>query len=162
MSDLWKRKKKKKKYKKKMKNKKKDEKVEEKEEEIEDEKEEEEIEEKIEEEKVEEKEEEEIEEKKEEEKEEEIEEEIGEEINICKELENCVLCNKESISKQLCIKCNNKAEYYNLIEYQSYKTNKNYKKCIKEIEKPNNFYFNSQNKSFEPCKTCDFNGIKIG
>ena len=152
----------------------KEEKEEEKGKELEEEKgvEEKEIEEKIEEKGVEE------EEEKEEENEEEVKEKEKEEIeekkneeknkekeqNLCDELEKCELCNEESISKDLCIKCNNKKGYYflneNAVSLES--INNQYIECINMIEKPLNFYFNKENKDFRPCyelcATCDYGG----
>ena len=79
------------------------------------------------------------------------------EKNNCIEMEKCQLCNKESISKNLCIKCNNQKGYYYL--------NANsigYIDCVNNKTKPSNFYFNKENKDFRPCyelcATCDYDG----
>ena len=161
------------------------EKEEEKEEEIEEEKEEEkgeEIEEEKEEEKDEEKEEEieaDIEEKIEEEKEEEEEkenekgekEDEKEEKEDKKEqcqLEKCLKCDKKSISKNLCIKCNNIKGYYSIKISSSYE-NKiqeindiNYIDCFNDKTKPSRFYFNNISKNFEQCfercASCEYGG----
>ena len=92
-------------------------------------------------------------------------ENIGnEEETECKELEKCELCNKESISKKLCIKCNNKKGYYFLNNNKdSIKSgNKEYIDCINNNTKPSNFYFNEEQKEFsvcyEVCATCDYGG----
>ena len=124
------------------------------------------------EEKIEEKKEERIEEEKEEKIEEEIEEEIKEEIKEeekemeCTQLEKCSLCDDESASMNLCIKCNNKDGYYflNNIVYPNniIGINENYIDCINNNSKPSNFYFNTEKKSYEPCyqtcSTCEIGG----
>ena len=118
-------------------------------------------------------EEEEKEEKKEEEKEKEKEEykkkekekeEEKEEENKCNEMEKCELCNKESISQNLCIKCNNQKGYYYLNKKSlSKKLDINeYIECINNNTKPSNFYFNIENNDYESCyeicKTCKYGG----
>jgi len=82
----------------------------------------------------------------------------------CKELEKCELCNNESISKNLCIKCNNKKGYYflnNNIDSMKSENNK-YIDCVNDITKPSNFYFYEEEKEFricyEVCATCDYGG----
>jgi len=82
----------------------------------------------------------------------------------CKELEKCELCNKESISKNLCIKCNNKKGYYflnNNIDLMKSENNK-YIDCVNNSTKPSNFYFYEEEKEFricyEVCATCDYGG----
>jgi hypothetical protein len=117
----------------------------------------------IKEEEKEEKEEEVEEEKEEEEEEKEKEKENYEENKECKELEKCEKCNKESILKNLCKKCNNQKGYYFLNDqiYGSANSNE-YIECIKKEDKPSNYYFNSENNDFricyETCATCDYGG----
>ena len=106
------------------------------------------------------------EEKDEEEEEKEEEKENEKEDNKCEELEKCQICNKESVLMNLCIKCNNEKGYY----FQKYFPSKTkienydnkYIECIHNNSKPSNFYFNKENKSFEPCfytcATCEFGG----
>ena len=70
----------------------------------------------------------------------------------CIELVKCSQCNQESISKNLCIKCNNEKEYYLL--KVNYGFNK-YIECVNDTTKPYNFYFDEENKDYEPCyETC--------
>ena len=80
----------------------------------------------------------------------------------CNRLEKCQLCNEESASKDLCIKCNNKKEYY-FLNYDI--ENQNYIDCVNNITKPQNFYFNEENNDYEPCfytcATCDYGGDGI-
>ena len=82
--------------------------------------------------------------------------------NECIELEKCQLCNEESVSINLCIKCNSKKEYY-FLNYTN--ENQKYIDCVNNITKPSNFYFNEENKDYEPCfytcATCDFGGDGI-
>ena len=79
--------------------------------------------------------------------------------NEC-ELEKCQLCNEESVLENLCIKCNNKKEYYLLSFYSFEKPN--YIDCVNNITKPPNFYFNEENNDYESCfytcATCDHGG----
>ena len=84
-----------------------------------------------------------------------IEEEITEtELQIeCVELQKCSQCNHESISKNLCIKCNNEKGYFLL--NTDYNTNNKYIECVNNETKPYNFYFDLENKDYEPCfETC--------
>ena len=75
-------------------------------------------------------------------------------IDQCPELEKCLKCNKESISKNLCLKCNNNKGYY-LLKLNTYLNNNNYIECINDTNKPSNFYFDNENKYYEPCfETC--------
>ena len=82
--------------------------------------------------------------------------------NECMELEKCELCNEESSSKNLCIKCNSKKEYY-FLNYTI--ENQKYIECVNNITKPKNFYFNEENNDYEPCfytcATCDYGGNGI-
>jgi len=79
--------------------------------------------------------------------------------NECK-LEKCQLCNEESVLENLCIKCNNKKEYY-LLNFYSFEK-PNYIDCVNNITKPPNFYFNEENNDYESCfytcATCDHGG----
>ena len=75
-------------------------------------------------------------------------------IGDCSELEKCSQCNQESISKNLCIKCNNEKGYY-LLKTNYYSSDNIFIECINETSKPSNFYFDQENKDFEPCfETC--------
>ena len=105
-----------------------------------------------------------------EENEDEIEEENGEEVkekenNLkkCIESEKCEECNEESLSNDLCIKCNNEKGYYHL-NSSFFKNNENFIDCVNDNTKPINFYFNEKNKNYEECfqscKTCDKGGNK--
>ena len=84
-------------------------------------------------------------------------------INECKDLDKCRLCNEGSISNNLCLSCNTKKGYfpinYDILPIQS---NKNYIECINLEAKPQNFYFDSITKEFNPCyescATCDYSG----
>ena len=93
-------------------------------------------------------------------KEEEYEEELVEN-NECKELEKCELCNEESVKKNLCQKCNNKKGYYPLNDNTKSK-NSPFIECVNQETKPLNFYYNKDNKEFNPCyekcATCDKGG----
>ena len=78
-------------------------------------------------------------------------------------MEKCGLCNKESISKNLCLECNSEKGYYYIKKHISTNAYENeLKECIKDKEKPSNFYFNKEKKAFEPCyekcATCQFGG----
>ena len=66
-----------------------------------------------------------------------------EEENECKELEKCELCDKESVLRNLCIKCNNKKGYYFLNESTSFEDK--YIECVNNKTKPSNFYFSMCN-----------------
>lgn len=96
-----------------------------------------------------------------------MEQEIGEkevkkeEKSKCLELEKCDLCNKESISKNLCIKCNNQKDYYylnnNLIN-----SNDEFIDCVNNNTKPSNYYYDKETKEYklcyESCLTCEYGG----
>ena len=109
-----------------------------------------------------EKEEETIKEEFEEEKEEEKEDE--KEIKYCEQLEKCLLCNEESISQNLCIKCNNLKNYYflNINSIPKEEINDQYIDCVNEETKPDKFYFDSETEDYKPCyhscATCDKGG----
>ena len=92
-------------------------------------------------------------------------EEYKEEKEECQKLDKCETCDEESISKNLCIKCNNKKGYYylNNKDYNSKKTEiSKYIDCVNNDTKPSNFYFNKEEKDFricyETCATCDYGG----
>ena len=78
---------------------------------------------------------------------------------IC-QLKKCLSCNEESLSFNLCILCNIKEDYYPSIKNGI----TNYFECYNQETKPKNFYFNEENKYYEPCftncKTCKFKGNK--
>ena len=94
----------------------------------------------------------------------EVEEEYFKEKEICQKLEKCETCDEESMSKNLCIKCNNKKGYYFLNKSNNSKKigNTQYIDCVNNDTKPSNFYFNKEQKDFricyETCATCDFGG----
>ena len=79
-------------------------------------------------------------------------------------LEKCKLFNEDSVSKNLCITCNNEKGYYFLNKYSILfqPANNSFIECIKEELKPSNFYFNNENKDFRPCyercQTCNYGG----
>ena len=85
-----------------------------------------------------------------------------EEIINCIELEKCELCNKESISKNLCIKCNNRKNYYYLNNNRIISSSiiNEYIDCVDN--KPSNYYFDEELKEYkqcyELCLTCDYGG----
>ena len=56
----------------------------------------------------------------------------------------------------LCIECNNFKEYYYLNYFPNKQPmNNEYIDCVTNNNKPQNFYFNEQNKDFRPCfETC--------
>ena len=71
----------------------------------------------------------------------------------CKELEKCSKCDMESISKNLCIECNNEKGYY-LVKIKDLNINidnNQYIDCSDDKNKPDNFYFNQENMTYEPC-----------
>ena len=82
---------------------------------------------------------------------------------ICEE--KCSKCNEISNSKSLCIECNEKEQYFQIL-INSYMDkellNEDYKECIKEETKPKNYYFNETERAFKPCyytcETCLSNG----
>jgi len=83
---------------------------------------------------------------------------------ICN-LEKCEICNKESSSKNLCIKCNKEKNYFQispLINYNPLIYNYKYIECYNNSTKPTNFYFNKNTNYYEPCyktcATCDYGG----
>ena len=87
------------------------------------------------------------------------------EIINCGNLEKCKTCDSESISKKLCLKCNNENNYYQInpsyIDQDNPTTDK-YIDCFNNITKPSNFYLNNNTGYYEPCylscATCDFGG----
>ena len=90
-----------------------------------------------------------------EEREEENKQQFEKEENKC-EMEKCRLCNKESISKNLCIECNKEKGYYYLNNNPKKLINNNeYRECVNNATKPSNFYLNKENKDYRPCyQTC--------
>ena len=102
------------------------------------------------------------EETKEEEKEEELEEETKEEETEELECEeNCSKCDRNSMTKNLCIKCNKLNGYYPLNPFSS-KSLIGYIECVNNDTKPRNFYFDVENEDYElcyeRCATCDYKG----
>ena len=85
----------------------------------------------------------------------------------CKELRKCSKCNNESISKDLCIECNNNQGYYYLkksyfLESLKILNDNKYIDCVNNLTKPTNYYFNEENKYYEACydscATCNYKG----
>ena len=71
----------------------------------------------------------------------------------CTELLKCSRCDQESISRNLCIKCDNEKGYYFLNLNNN--INSKYIDCVNDETKPYNFYFDSENKDYEACfDTC--------
>ena len=91
--------------------------------------------------------------------------------SLCLELEKCEICDEESLSKNLCLKCNILRGYYPLnneifsIESQMYILNDKYVDCVNDETKPSNYYFNKElniySPCFETCATCDYGGNGI-
>ena len=86
----------------------------------------------------------------------------------CKNLEKCELYDKDSLSKCLCITCNENKRYFLLNNLLS-KPKKDeiygkYIDCVNDITKPINFYYNIDNNDYEECyetcNTCNFGGDK--
>ena len=77
-------------------------------------------------------------------------------------LDKCETCDEESISKNLCIKCNNKKGYYYLNKNSKKAGKSEYIDCVNNDTKPSNFYFNKGEKDFricyETCATCIYGG----
>jgi len=73
---------------------------------------------------------------------------------------NCLECNEDILPLNLCIQCNEEEGYYKSIPTIINGTK--YYKCYNQETKPVNYYFNQENKYYEPCyskcKTCDFQG----
>ena len=84
-----------------------------------------------------------------------------EEESTCEKLEKCSKCNEESISKNLCIKCNSKKGFY-FLNYGSSYESISYIDCVNKDTKPSGYYFNENTKSYElcyySCSTCDYGG----
>ena len=72
---------------------------------------------------------------------------IEEEI-VCDE--KCKECDKESNENNLCISCNHEKKFYYLNHIPSEPRNK-YIDCVNEITKPQKYYFNSEDESYQPC-----------
>ena len=82
--------------------------------------------------------------------------------------EKCETYNEESLSKNLCLKCNTSGGYYPInneifsIQSKMYISNNTYVDCANNETKPSNYYFNKElNKyspCFETCATCDYGG----
>ena len=85
-----------------------------------------------------------------------------EETNNCGDLQKCLTCNEESISKNLCIKCNN--DYYpiNSNYFKALSNGNSYVDCYKLDEIPKNYYFDTNTNSYEPCyytcSSCNYGG----
>ena len=90
--------------------------------------------------------------------------------NKCSKLEKCEICDEESLSKNLCLKCNISGGYYPLYnEIFSQETqnllNNNYIDCVNNETKPSNYYLNKELENYSPCfetcATCDYGGNGI-
>ena len=84
--------------------------------------------------------------------------------------EKCETYNEESLSKNLCLKCNISGGYYPLYnEIFSQETqnllNNNYIDCVNNETKPSNYYLNKELENYSPCfetcATCDYGGNGI-
>ena len=77
-------------------------------------------------------------------------------------LEKCLKCNEISESINLCIKCNQNKGYYPL---KSSIIGTNYIDCFNDMTKPENYFFNSNQKYYEPCyekcAKCEIGGNEI-
>ena len=88
-----------------------------------------------------------------------------EEIKECNKLEKCLYCDKDSLSKNLCIKCNTQKGYYPIINPSSNPKiliENKYIDCVNNKTKPINFYLNKKTNYYEPCyekcSTCEYGG----
>ena len=64
----------------------------------------------------------------------------------------CLECDEESNARNLCIKCNNKNNYYALkLNNEIEEENKKYIQCYSEETKILNYYLNKNENIFEPC-----------
>ena len=64
----------------------------------------------------------------------------------------CLECDEESNARNLCIKCNNNNNYFELkLNNQIKEDNQNYIECYSEETKISNYYLNKKDKVFEPC-----------
>ena len=64
----------------------------------------------------------------------------------------CLECDEESNARNLCIKCNNNNNYFELkLNNQIIEDNQNYIECYSEETKISNYYLNKKDKVFEPC-----------
>ena len=77
----------------------------------------------------------------------------------CNELEKCLKCNEESVSMNLCIKCNEGRGFYLL---NNGLRESSYIDCVNEDTKPSGFYLDRNTKKYEACyyscATCDYGG----
>ena len=83
------------------------------------------------------------------------------EIVPCNDTEKCQTCSLESLSKNLCIQCNEEKNYHYLNAYP-YKERGKFIDCVNTTEIPPKFYFNEQNLDYEPCymtcASCEYGG----
>jgi hypothetical protein len=64
----------------------------------------------------------------------------------------CLECDEESNARNLCIKCNNNNNYFELkLKNQIIENNQNYIECYSEETKIPNYYLNKKDKVFESC-----------
>ncbi len=104
-----------------------------------------------------------------EEEKEEIETEKEKEKEFECRLEKCSQCIEESVSLNLCEKCNELKGYYPLKEYftedEKLIKNVNYINCFNNITKPSNYFLNKLEKYYEPCfescEACEYGGDKF-
>ena len=78
--------------------------------------------------------------------------------------EKCSECDSKSENDDMCIKCNNDNYYYPIKkEFDSLQKGEiNYIKCFNEETKPNNYFFNKNNKYYEPCFDSCYNCTELG
>ena len=80
-----------------------------------------------------------------------------EEINVP---EKCETYSEESLTYNLCIKCNNEHQYYKVLIGSDY--DHNFVECYNEQTKKKNFYFDTNEFAYKPCyetcQTCETGG----
>ena len=80
----------------------------------------------------------------------------------CGKLEKCQECTRDSISKDLCLSCNNYKNYYEINPNYTLKNSsfEHFVNCYNNSTKPKNFYLNKN--YYEPCymscSTCEYGG----
>ena len=77
----------------------------------------------------------------------------------------CKTCSYASISKGLCVSCNNEGNYFPLKPDNSSQQDESLINCYNNSTKPNNFYFNKEEQYYQPCYwtcgSCQFGGDGI-
>ena len=91
--------------------------------------------------------------------------ETQETLTNCGDYVKCATCNEKSLSKGLCLTCN---QNYNYFPLKSNNTNQNITDgqtlidCYNNSTKPNNVFFNTKENYYQPCYwtcgSCDFGG----